>query len=143
VVAVSAVVLTVGRSRPATISCTPPDCRATAPTLTVAGRLGDPVTEGRRAYVLIQVQSTQRWYLGPVISAGADLRWTTQISVGNPVAQAKDRHFLVCVYLLPVAGIDLAVQTQIAHRGTGLTDAELPTDRTELACTPAVRAAFS
>ena len=91
--------------------------------------------------MLIRVQSTQRWYLGPAITASQDQTWRQEINIGNPAPQPKDRHFTVCVYTLPTDDMDRLAQRQLRNKGEGLRVGDLPPQRTELACTAAVRLA--
>lgn len=124
------------------IGCDPPDCLANRPVLMLTGRLDRRWPADQQPHVLIRVQSTQRWYLGPAITiTSPDRTWRQEINIGNPDPQPKDRHFTVCIYTLPTADLDRLAQRQLRNDGDGLTVGDLPLQRTELACTAAVRLA--
>ncbi len=132
------------QSRPqvltATMGCVPADCAATAPTLILQGRLAGPVPPDRRVVVMIVVDRTQRWYLGPTL-VGDEVEWTREIGIGNPVPQPSDRHFTICLHLIPASSIDRLTTEMIARAGEGLAEDTLPPDRVELTCLAAVRVA--
>ncbi len=125
------------------MTCLTESCAAAADKLTVNGRLSGEPAPGQEAYILIRVESTKRWYIGPTVVPGSDGKWSHQISIGNPVPQPKDRHFTLCTYLLPSSSIDELSRRFESYRGEGLSTEELPQDRTELACITAVRLANS
>jgi hypothetical protein len=149
VLAVASVVIAIAVARPvptrpevltATMGCVPADCAAEGPTVILQGRLTGSVPPDRRVVVMILVDRTQRWYLGPTI-VGDEVEWTRQIGVGNPVPQPSDRFFTVCLNVVPADSIERLTAEMIARAGEGLAEEALPADRVELACVPAVRPA--
>ncbi len=126
-----------------TMTCLSEGCAAAADKLTVNGRLSGELTPGQEAHILIRVESTKRWYIGPTVVPGSDGNWSHRISIGNPAPQLKDRHFTLCTYILPSSSINELSRRLESYRGEGLPAEELPQDRTELACITAVRLANS
>jgi hypothetical protein len=126
-----------------TVACVPETCAASGPTLAVVGRASGELPADRVAWVLIRVESVQRWYMGTAITPGADGEWSGQLGVGNRPPQPKDRLFTLCVFLLPAAAVDDLAQRQIAYDGNGVPMEELPTGSSQLDCTTAVRPANS
>lgn len=137
------VALTRDRDRPAptTIACTPATCVTGSTTLTLSGVIGSSVPPAQRPYLLILVQSSQRWYLGPALVTAPGAAWTERVKLGNPIVQNQDRSFRICVVSLPENAVDGLVRTQMARAGTGLANADLPPDRREMACLTAIRPA--
>lgn len=126
-----------------TMACLSESCAAAADKLTVNGSLSGDLAPGQEALILIRVESTKRWYIGPTLVPDSDGNWSHRISIGNPVPQLKDRHFTLCTYILPSSSIDELSRRLESYRGEGLPIGELPQDRTELACITAVRLANS
>jgi hypothetical protein len=139
------VVVVVRRNDPftTTVACVPETCAASGPTLAVVGRVSGDLPADRVAWVLIRVESVQRWYMGTAIAPGADGEWSGQLGVGNRPPQPKDRMFTLCVFLLPAAEVDDLAQRQIAYDGKGVPIEELPAGSSQLDCTTAVRPANS
>lgn len=92
---------------------------------------------------LTRVESTGRWYLGPAVVANPTGSWTSEVEIGNPVPQLKNRQFTICVYLLPTVTIDRLSQRLASYMATACRSKSFPPDRTELACVAAVRLANS
>lgn len=140
-VAVAGVALTAigGDDMTASLECSPADCRADGPRLPISGRLGGDRPAGSTAAVLILVDNTMRWYLGPSIAADPNGSWSAEVGIGAPPPQERDRSFKVCVVLLPDDALPRLTATQIERAGGGLQPAELPSSRAELACRAAVR----
>ena len=95
VILIIAVIVTVLRpSAPATntltatMGCVPASCAAHGPTLVLRGRLNGSVPPDSRVVVMILVDNTQRWYLGPTVG-GDDVEWTREIGIGNRVPQPR------------------------------------------------------
>ena len=126
-----------------TVACVPETCTASGPTLAVVGRASGELPADRVAWVLIRVESVQRWYLGTAIAPGAAGEWSGQLGVGNRPPQPKDRMFTLCVFLLPAAAVDDLAQRQSAYEGNGVPIEELPGGSAQLDCTTAVRPANS
>lgn len=139
------VVVVVRRNDPftTTVACVPETCAASGPTLAVVGRASGELPADRVAWVLIRVESVQRWYMGTAIAPGADGEWSGQLGVGNRPPQPKDRMFTLCVFLLPAAEVDDLAQRQIAYDGKGVPIEELPASSSRLDCRTAVRPANS
>ncbi len=125
-----------------TISCEPISCASEGPRLAVLGRVGGAVPVGRAAVLLIQVDSTKRWYVGSSVVPDHGV-WSGQVGVGNPIPQPKDRSFLICLDLLDSAVLDRLTTTMAANAGDGIPEADLPLTRSPLACTHAIRPANS
>lgn len=140
VAGVTAVLVAMSRPVPPTadISCTPPSCAATGPKLAVHGRMSGDVPDDRQVVLLIRVDNTQRWYLGPTVTP-VDGEWTRQVGVGNPVPQPHDRYFTVCLDVLPGTAVPELAAQMVQNAGDGLAVDDLPDDRVELACRPATR----
>lgn len=126
-----------------TMSCVPEGCAAAAKELTVNGHLSGELPPHHEVYIVLRVESTKRWYLGPTVAPNSDGDWSHQIGIGNPVPQPKDRLFTVCTFIMPTSSMDELTQLFASYRGEGLSTEELPEDRTPLKCIPAVRLANS
>ena len=145
VILIIAVIVTVLRpSAPATntltatMGCVPASCAAHGPTLVLRGRLNGSVPPDSRVVVMILVDNTQRWYLGPTVG-GDDVEWTREIGIGNRVPQPRDRGFTVCLHLISATSVERLTTEMIARAGEGLAEETLSSERVELACVPAVR----
>ncbi len=126
-----------------TMSCVPEGCAAAAKELTVNGHLSGELPPHREVYIVSRVESTKRWYLGPTVVPDSDGNWSHRIGIGNPVPQRKDRHFTICTFIMPTSSMDELTQLFASYHGAGLSTEELPEDRTQLMCIPAVRLANS
>jgi len=124
------------------LQCAPDNCAGSA-RLALTGQASGDLPVGYEPYLLNRVESTGRWYLGPAVVPNPTGSWTSEIGIGNPVPQPKNRQFTICVYLLPTATIDRLSQRLASYMGDGLPVEELPPDRTKLACVAAVRLANS
>lgn len=123
-----------------TLACVPVDCTA-GREITLSGRVSGPLPEGRELHVLIRVESTKRWYLGPGAVPRGDGTWSQRFQIGSDAPQRKDRHFTLCAVLLPATSLAALSALQERYAGSGLATGELPAERVELACIPAVRQA--
>jgi hypothetical protein len=63
------------------------------------------------------------------------------VEIGNPIPQAKDRHFTICAFLLRSSAVEELAKRQDFYAGEGVPVTELPQDRKELECIQAVRRA--
>jgi hypothetical protein len=107
--------------------------------LQLTGEASGQAAEGLGAFLLTKTENTQRWYLGPALVSSQRGVWFRQVGIGNPVAQPKDREFTVCVYLLPLESVDELTSRLVDRQGGGLHAADLPQDRTQVACLAATR----
>jgi hypothetical protein len=126
-----------------TLGCVPDTCAVAATELPLSGQVSGDPPSGFDPLILIRVESTGRWYLGPTVVPAPNGTWSRKVAIGNPVPQPKDRQFTICAFLLPSVSVDGLAQRQVFYRGDGLPVEELPPSRTELVCVPAVRLANS
>jgi transcriptional regulator with XRE-family HTH domain len=122
--------------------CEPAGCVAPGKELTVVGSLSGEVPPGHEVRLLIRVESSGRWYLGPAVAGDrvdTPGTWSRSFPIGNPVPQPKDRYFSICSYVLPSSSLGALTDLLVARSGDGVTPEELPPDRDELACVKAVR----
>ena len=115
-----------------TLQCEPDNCAGSA-RLALTGQASGDLPIGYEPHLLTRVESTGRWYPGPAVVPNPTGSWTSEVGIGNPVPQPKNRQFTICVYLLPTATIDRLSQRLASYMGDGLPVGELPPDRTELA----------
>jgi hypothetical protein len=123
----------------ASIHCSPASCTVTSPDLVLTGKLTTDGAEQGQPYILTYAEGMQSWYLASSVNEDSEGRWTARVGVGSAEAQPKDRHFTVCLWLLPTSSIASLTERQIAARGAGLAPNALPEAAQQLACTPARR----
>jgi hypothetical protein len=125
-----------------TLTCVSQGCATANKELALRGRVTGDLPSGREVQLLIRVDGTMRWYLGPAIVPDSENgRWSVQFLIGNPVPQLKDRHFMVCAFLLRSSSVEEFSKRQEFYAGEGVPIEEFPPDRKELECIPAVRRA--
>jgi hypothetical protein len=80
-------------------------------------------------------------FSAPTAVPRGDGTWSQRFQIGSDAPQRKDRHFTLCAVLLPVTSLAALSALQERYAGSGLATGELPAERVELACIPAVRQA--
>ncbi len=107
----------------------------------MTGQISTDLPQGHEPHIMIKVEGSQRWFLGPTVVGDSAGHWLVHLNIGNPVPQSRDRHFLICVYTLPSSSLAELSELLNSRIGEGVVIEELPRDRKDLGCVGAVRRA--
>lgn len=121
-----------------TLDCVPSGCRSGTARLEVAADASGVAPMGQEVYLLSRDETTRRWLLHTPIIADADGHWSASITIDDGWPGRAPRQISLHAVLLPSSRIDELRQRQQQVGGAGLDSTELPYERRELMCVPAI-----